>query len=521
VAKGEISLIVKNVYEQVKIFYSANESLERIIKKDWVEGFLRQQAWSGKDDEKLRDIWQLLQLFIVYLAHSEIYDLDEMTIQDYSLTVQWLSVHIPDFEVSVEMVSSFFLVLIDFYQYLYSKKILDNVEEIQQAAMTIIGEDSIQLPEPPNLLKEVKLNEASERQITYLLDEKNDLSKLVSDAIESLMFKLGKYFQQEEFRQDFDRALYLYTGPFDSIPEDQEDDFWLGFWDYFLFDYHLSASDQTPLQYFYSQSSSELRDDELHILKDLLSSKFAIFYIQKITNQETVECVDLFSGEKFELPYPDLDYKTIKRLLFFGHVFSQGLLMINYVTSIEVSVNLRRRIKEEVLRQKEIFAIQCPEATLDVFFRRHSLAVRHMINILITLAKVNVTSFEQLDRSFPIIENKRIPDPKVSSLLQTMALANGFSLYDSVLMGNMWNDYCRLTKVQVRKPKVWAAAVMFAFSQLNCIQSAKIEELAEREEIAVSSIYKNRNKISEVLQLQKFDARYLSEEGFVISLFMP
>lgn len=513
---------MKNVYEQVKIFYSANESWEPVIEKEWVEGFLRQKAWAGTGDEILKETWYQLQLFIVYLAHSEIYDLSEVSKKEYSLAVQWLSTHIPDFKMSIKQVRGFFDTLVEFYQYLLSKKLIDNMDELYEAAKEIAGGKKVKLDVPTDLLTQMRLlGEAKERQIAHFSDDATDLSRYISEAIESLMFKLGKYFQQEEFRHDFDRALYLYTGPFDTVPEDQEDEFWLGFWDYFLFDYHLCVSDQTPLEYFHIQNGHRLREDELQILKDLLTSKFTIFYINKIISQDTVQCINLFTGETFDLPYPDLEYKTMKRLLFFGHVFSKGLLMINYVTSIEISAKLRQRIKDEVYRQKEIFAIQAPDASIDAFFSRHSLAVRHTINILVTLAKVNVTSTAQLERMFPKIEEKNPPNSEVLSLLYKLAFDQGFSLHDIILMHTMWYDYSQLVAVRVRKSAVWAAAVLLAFSQVNCIHNLNIEAVAEDLAVSSSSVCRNRNKLFKVLQLEKFDARYISEEGFVISLFMP
>jgi hypothetical protein len=193
--------------------------------------------------------------------------------------------------------------------------------------------------------------------------------------------------------------------------------------------------------------------------------------------------------------------------------------MINYVTSMEISINLRRRIKDEVLRQKEIFMIQKPEATLNDFFKRHALVVRHTINILVTLAKVNVTSISQLERSYPVIEEKRIPNKNVINLLHELVLEHGLSHYDESLLKKMWYDFSQLYVANVRKEAIWAITIFLAYTQINGVNNIIVEELAQKAAISTTSIYKRRTQLYEVLQLQNFDARYLSEDGFVISLF--
>ena len=55
-----------NVYDQVQMFYDTGLVEEPIIKQEWVEGFLRQKAWQGIEDEQLKDLWKQIQIFIIY-----------------------------------------------------------------------------------------------------------------------------------------------------------------------------------------------------------------------------------------------------------------------------------------------------------------------------------------------------------------------------------------------------------------------------------------------------------------------
>jgi len=281
----------------------------------------------------------------------------------------------------------------------------------------------------------------------------------------------------------------------------------------------LLINDLTPLAHFQNHYGSKLLHDERHILQELLSAAFCVFYIDKVINGEWVECVNLFTEEKFRLPHPQSSYQQIKKMLFFGHVFSRENVMINYVTSIEISSNLRRRIKDEVTRQKALFNIQEPAGSWLDMFSRHALVVRHTINALSTMDKVNVTPFNQVDRVYPSIAENSIPNQAVIETLEHLMPEYGFSQHDIRLAKRLWYDYCQLTRVTVRKPQVWAAAVIFSYSMLNSYNVMPADNIAADLAISKAGIYTNRTKLYDMLQLQKFDPRYLNEEGFVLSLF--
>ena len=506
--------MIKNVYDQVRNFYDENIIWDSAIRQDWVEGFLRQKAWQGTSDDQLKELWRQIKFFAIYLNDADHDELSEITLFEYSLAIQWLTEHIAGFKANLKSVRQFFNVLIDFYTYLFNRKIIDNVDEITAAAHKIAGGKKLDLIKSDSVFGELQLLEDD-----FDVELSKDLGIIIGDATEGLMLKLGKYFHKKNFTEDFERALYFYVGPFEKMSEDVEDEFWLGFWDYFLFDYHLLDSDLKPLEYFNNSYGDKLHVDEYRILQELLNSKFTVFHVNKILNPHSVECVNLFTGEVFALPLLDFQFKSLKKLLFFGHVFPTGLVMINYLTSIEMSINLRNRIKDEVLRQKEIFAIQMPNATLEDFFNRHALVLRHTVRILVTLSTVNVTSIAPLERSYPEIEVKRSENKAVANLLHELVVVYGFSLHDQRLLEKMWYDFCQLVLIKVRKPATWATTLFYAYTDINSIDNITAKELADRLDISTTSLYKNRKQLDAVLQLQTFDARYLSEEGFVNLLF--
>lgn len=510
---------IKNVYDEVQVFFDEELDWNSAIKKDWVEGFLRQQAWQGADDQVLRDRWHNLQMFVAYLVYSSDMTIDEMTAAEYSLAVEWMIVQTEGFKPNVKTVNHLFDVLREFYGYLATRKIYFDIGELDQAAAFMTGS------------KRLKFIEAEDDEESSLLSKSSptipkDIGHIVGEAVERLMLKFSSYFQQEKFIEDFDRALVLYLGPLGQMPEDENDDeFWLGFWDYFLFDYHLLANDRTPIVQFELDYNERLTEEERKILQELMGAKFTVFYVESVVNQDWVDCVNLLTDEKFRLPNPNYDYKLVKKLLFYGHVFLQQeeneLVMINFITSVEISSNLRRRVKEEINRQKDMLALQQPGVTWADFVERHANAVRHTIDLLATWARVNVTSYMQVERNFPQpVDDAKTINTAVTDSIAVFMPKFGYSLHDTILAQKLWHDFSRIITVNVRKPAVWAAAVIQAYSQINNGEAEMpLDTLAEEMEVGKSSISANRNKIFNVLKLEKYDPRYLSEEGMISLLY--
>ena len=75
---------------------------------------------------------------------------------------------------------------------------------------------------------------------------------------------------------------------------------------------------------------AELTHDEKHVISDLLQAKFTVFYIKRILNNSMVECVDLFTDEIIKLPMPDYGIGDYKKMLFYGHIYVNGIVTVSY-----------------------------------------------------------------------------------------------------------------------------------------------------------------------------------------------
>lgn len=511
---------MKNVYDRVQAFYAEYLEWEPLVLQEWVEGFLRQKAWQGEDDAQLSLRWNQLAIFIRYLDHSYKEALDDIALEDYVLMVEWIAERVSGFSVSMTSVRFFFQTLLDFYHYLARRNYIQDVSALREAAKQIAGNEQLERITPEGLAELLRKN-ATTIAAGEAADAEFDMAGRLTQIVERLMFLLGEYFQKPEFAEDFERALFLYSGPMLEPEEQEEEEFWLGFWDYFLFDYRLLDSDKIPLAFFAEAEQNKLGVEENNVLQDLLQAQFTVFYVERMVNSEWVECINLLTEERFELPLPDFEYRLLKRQLFFGHVFAQGVVMINYVSSIEMSSKLRTRIKQEVLHQQRLFQCQQPAASMTDFLQRHAVAVRHTIHILVTLARLNVVSHRQVEVAFPEPRHQQPMQTTVAVVVEQLAGTYGFSLYDKRLLQRMWQDVCQQWPVplRIRKPMLWAAALFYAFTQMNVGRRIPLGLLANELQVSASSILRSVRKIETALQLQLFDARYLNEEGFVALLY--
>ncbi len=506
---------MENIYYELNHYYSKYNEQEPIIQLEWVEGYFRLKAWNGYTDKQLKELWQHLKFFEYYLSTAKIKDIEKLNIDDYLHAVNWLIKKGPGFKRSLKFIKSFFAVLKDFFSYLVSKNIITTMTELERSSLIIAGE-KLNLKYADLKCTVGPFNP----DISFKsLDELNTFI----DVYEKLYFRLTQYYQADSFQRDVQRALFLYTGPLDveriSNKSDEQVEFWLGFWDYFLFDYHLIENDIHPLDYFLLHETWRHSNTEQKAMRQLIGTRFAIFYVTGVCFWGGLKCVNLFTDEVFYWPFPETEYANFEKLLFFGHILANDIVVVTHITGLEISPRLRKRIKEEILRQKELYSMQELNADWFDFFDRHALTVRHTLNVFAFYNKVNVTPFHQLGRKFPTVASKHAPDKNVSKRLGKSMRSLGFSQHDIDLAQKIWFDYYQFDVGIKNNPESWAAAVIYVFTHNNVLRKMSATSLAELFDVSVNSIYNRQKKIRLTLDIQKYDPRYLSEEGFMFSLF--
>lgn len=497
--------MIDNVYERVRLFFAAEGQLRLVIKQDWAEGFLRQQAWRGAKEDELLRLWEDIAWLILFFEERGVTRVEEASAADYSQLFEWLAVRRPGFIADLPRVIIYLEVLSRFFRYLEERNCAVGAAQVE-LAKEVMTEGGVLRRIPGHAEEPFILGEGEEFAV---------------ETVDTLMADMEAYFRQLRFEADFKRALIGYVGPMHAIPQEEAAAFWLGFWDYFLFDYHLIADDRTPLQHYWEAKSACEDPARVALLEQLSSARFRVFYIHRVVNHEWVECKDLFDGEVFQLPFPDFDFKMLKKLLFYGHVSTQGKLMINYVVSVVVSGNFRRRIQQQLLGQYERFRLQQPTATVADFLSRHGAVVRHGIDIMVSSAKLH------LDHRLPSVTTDRdIPLEQtgeadgVEELIAQLAPALGFSFFDGQLIRQCWRDYRRGGKQRIRRRELWAFAVLKLFCEQNKLNLIPWEWVREEWHLEKAAVAKSQRQIERVLEVQSADPRYLNELGFLFALFI-
>jgi len=507
--------MMRNVYDTIQKFYSSLDEQYPPISQFTVEGYLRRAAWHGASEEELQQIWHTVGWLLNYFLYVGIEELDEMDDEEYARAIVWIEENSQTFDLSPETLDALLGKFTIFYKYLADKR--------------IVSKDHFAAAEIKKMFfKNGRfLKPEFEDDDFAIFHEGFDESELVrpevrdrlNQIVERLLKKIGAYFKQGAFIEDFNRALILYTGPFNTMPENDNENFWMGFWDYFLFDYHLLDNDERPLEYFYEQQRRSLSVDELHIIGDLLQTEFTVFSIAHLCGNAMISCRDLLTGAEFKLPMPDFGLQDYKNVILYGHIHPSGVLMLNYITSTPVSPNFRKRIREEILRQKEIYGLQKPGATLLDFYHRHAIVVRHTIDIFVNVARVNVTPADYLAFTFPPRQSRAPVPPAVKKTMLRLAAKYRFSLHSRKLLLLLAKDFFDLNETTRGNEEHLAGALFLVFAEITSGRSTRQNDVLRYLHMTREMYKSYRDVIYEVLQLHKFDPRYLNEEGFVISLY--
>ena len=509
-----------NVYDKMKLFYASRpKAMQSFLPRETVERFLRQGAWQGVGDDELKRQWKVLELLLTVADEWKTDALEFIPAGDYrEMYRRFIQGRRLGTEKQIRELEYFFQVLLRFFEF-YGKEDADFYRErLRDAKNSFFAEGQFILPKP------------QEKEDFYsVLDHKEmlfpeDMEKL-NEILDGILAKLGEYFHKGKFIMDFTRAMAMYGGkdfdPGRDIKEADQEDFYFGFWDYFLFDYHLIETDTTPLAHYYQCEHKKLSFTESSIIRDLLKARFTIFSIEGM-REDAVICRDLFTDEQMELPLPEVETADYHRTIFLGHVHNSGVMLLNYITSIPASPKLRGRIKREVLRQYELFRYQEPEAELSDFFRREAAAVRQTVFILTEYAQLNVLPFQQYAEPVPR-EKDKLPrgfDDAVDDL-ETLGHGSGMSLHAVYLLRGLYTDYCLLTEdaPDVQQSPDAVVAVLYVFYLVNGLK----EESAKR---SISAFQRPWNKVRnlaasiyEKLRCKPYDPRYLTEEGFIQMLY--
>ena len=512
---------MNNVYALVEHFYEDHVDAEKILSQDFMEKYLRKKAWHGAHDEELRRIWRAVSMLITYVDQVNLYSFASLTVYDYQEILYRLAQDDDEFSLTEECVNKFFDAVEDFYQ-AYQKEYGDeeDLSYIRDARESVYDNGRFVMP-PRRSQDEFYTSLTHQEEVTD-----DDVDHL-NEILEKLLARISRYYREKEFERDLDRALLLYSGPEcttlppDDAESNERDTFWLSFWDYFLFDYHMLENDEVPLRYFFHSELGHLTVMERDIIQDLLKAKFSVFYVVSI-GDTFVTCCDLFTDEYFDLPSVDFIFPDVKHMIFFGHLHARGVMMLNYVTSLPASDRLRRRMKDIILRQFEIFRCQKPDAKLEDFFKRDAVVVRHTLHIMSTFAQLNIVPQRQMPKPLPNNPAIRESFEEEENILREVAYRMGFSIFSGSLMCKLFEDYMSVAdsaSYPEEMPAIVTACIL-SYGKINDLGFERVPALYSMFGAAKEDVHRHMEILRQRLHCTKYDPRYLTEEGFVTSLYL-
>ena len=506
-----------NVYGQVNRFYDGHMEAEHILPMDLVERYFRQNAWQGASDRKLKAWWSVLSETLRYIMEMKLYDLSSLTIYDYQEIVYRVAEKRKDVALDEKNIQKILDFYDNFYQYMANIDFMDLREYFQEARKSFYESGKFAMPE--------------RRQVGNFYSTLEHLEEITPEDMEELnailariLRNVGEYFHQPKFFVDLARAVMLFGGPGHEQPDEEDaeakESFWFSFWDYFMFDYHLLETDETPLQHFYASEKARLDPTDLDIIRDLLRAKFTVFYIEDMDG-EYASCRDMFTDEVIELPAPDAFLPDYRRMVLYGHIHARGVMLLNYITTLPASSRLRKRMKDEILRQFELFKYQEPDATREMFFSRQAAAVRHTIRILSEFAQLKVVPMKHYPA--PIVRDKglSVQYAAAEKRLEDAAAKVGFGHHGIRLLLKFYEDFltCSSLSEDMKRRASVLTAVLLVFSGINGVNLMDIKGGmdvlgADREDVLGMA-----PEIETATRCISFDPRYLTEEGFVQILF--
>jgi hypothetical protein len=504
---------MENVYEVVSSFYWEEPDLEEIVPRREIERFLRKHAWQGDSEYDLLDTWYQVQVLLEYMLTISLTDFDEMTADEYSRAIQYIEQQ-TDEPITLDEASDLFEAWHSFYEHLLDVKLIESIDALEEAQKRMTGSDELTYLETISLTDKIN---SMQGELVHADSEPPEFNQFLAKMVDGLLLKMSAFFQQQQFIKDFERALYFYTGPFLDVVMKKDAAFWYGFWDYFLFDYRLIQSDRTPIMLFDAEMYDMLNIEEQRVMNDLKKVRFTVFYVKGSLDNGWAECVDLFTDETFALPKSELrSAESFDKKVYYGHIRTNGVVLVNHIVAVEASAAVRRRIKSEVLNQLALFRCSHPDATLSEFFSRHGCAVRHLMDILVSMRNVSVMSSAHLSVMQSVDRDNAI---SLRLAKEIEAVVPTLSLYDKRQIGKMCTDYLARECHSLAIDAVTITAMVGVYLELNHDQLMKLRSVVMTE-VDQEEVERRQSIIKEELSIVRFDARYLSEEGFIFSLFI-
>lgn len=516
-----MDIIEDNVYDSVEDFYSHDEGWNMLLRQEYAEGFLRLEAWKGKENRDLYKMWDHITILCLYLGSAENF-LGDMTADDFVDCIAWCGRNVSEFTPDYTETKAFLETIENLFKYLRSKNAITQELAPSKALKLLLADNRMNIILPDGSFDEANIS----RYGRSTPDVPAKIFLNIGARLQELLSALHHFFEKEYFRLDLDRAAFLYYGILmgsERNDESEEDENKEGFWDYFLFDYHLLRSDKRPLDFFYEATCLESGNSfdysfakrNKDVLEELCQARLTVFKIDGYNEDGAFECIDWLSGEKYALNMPLEDFENLDDALLLGHIFYNKSMIMNSVSCLKIGKVAQKRMFNILEECKKLYDVQDPGSNWAKFIERNPVLLRNMFLLYSAFVSLNDFNYEikYNDYARAEIDEHDLVCKKIEQMME----AYHFAKRDIALAVQLWSDFKVLAKREFRMPELWASAAICNFIKANGVYSYNDEKIAELcHNVPVGAMKRMAQEIWKTLDMSEHDPRYLNEEGLLL-----
>ena len=504
---------MKNVFDSIDALYNHDLEVKRYLKRSEYEGYLRMRSWQGDDEELLFSKYESILLLIFYLKITE-RNLSQLDRDEIIDAVAWLGRNFPGFNIDEQVLTIYLERWDDLFHYLSKKRSLKNVNAVHQAKELLLPQGKLALINKEGEFLDPNSKYALCASVDFgkkiLLDAYNNYSN-IKGAVKA-------FFQQECFTRDYRTSLEKFDNFLAKLKPELAPDT-RGheemFWQYFLFEYRMLRTDQTPIQYFQSKHLAEGKlkwsKDECLVLDAMQKSQLRLFTIVEEDYEDIYVCEDFLTKERFtaiitaEEPMEHMDW------LFLSHFYGDVPRAMDCMSSVDLPEAFRRKMLHVLEGCRSLIGVSWGhQPTWPEFMERYPLFVQFVLALYSTYVMLDAYNFQTKLKEYHPAAMPQYLGREFLRDLHVLQRVKYVSDYDMRLVANMAADFTSRYRIEPELEATWAVAIMETFLRLNRMSG-------EFEDAKLEAFYTNEcaAKIKEVLHLEPFDPRYVNEYGLM------
>ncbi|MBQ8920206.1 MAG: hypothetical protein IJ056_08895 [Acidaminococcaceae bacterium] len=513
-----------NIYDIINDLYADDEGWGVILEQKYAEQFLRTEAFRGASDDDLMEIWQQVMYLLIYCGNTS-YKIGDLTGEDLIYCISWCQRNIGDFELDYDSVEYFLSVIDRLLAFLKQKKEITGAAAAAKCKLKLLGPDHQLML----FQEDGSLPESYEK---FRTNQEPDLETKVfmqlGQKLLDLFDMMRNFFGDARFTFERKRACFAFFGTDVEPAEELRPDLYSSFWEFFILDFHLSETNQRPLEIFYEHYKkhpdpfyAKSNKALIGLLETMLKIRLMLFTVEGESADGWYRCRDFFTGSISELSLPLDNSFDMNHMVCLAHVFEDGNLFTEYLRSVYVTPVAQKQLRNKFSHLLAWYRVRNPHADWENFCEDNPALVNHMV----AFAGMQDTvpgSFRwttNISNYAPVAINEQ--NDVIQILLRFGRLLH-ISWQDRRNLVQMWSDFTALRPIVCigyDDYMIWALALLENYMDITKMILLDIDAYAEKTKIAQKRIDERVQIIRDTLKLESYDPRYSSEDVFMNMIF--